>query len=724
MASQPKPSSSSEPDPQPGQASGQASADPAFGEAFGAAGATVMQRRRRRGVIWRATFIGSTVLGVLALLLLLYNVVDGAFGYVAIQNEVDPDTVELDIEERRMLSASNVVESEDDDTLVEAIAADPYGIGFFGYAYYTNNQERLRAIAVDGHLPDSDSVAGGEYPIARPLYLYTTADILQEKPEVAAYIDFVSSNINRHIDEIGYFQMADSAGAENRELLQSALEDPAPAIPGSGEFTIVGSSTVYPLNEHMLAEYAAAGYGGQVENSFVGTRAGFSAFCARDGADIAAASRGIRRPEFEECIRARRAPLGFQVGNDAISVVVSSENSFLQAATSEELRRIVTEATLWSEVNPAWPAEPIHRYFPGRDSGTLDFFVEALFDRELQDLPKATLVAILEENVSAGLMRRLENDQPLAERSQRNIYELVLERVVNPTIAQSWSLTDSLLNKAEIEEAAARIPNAQLEFRSWITAEFLTGAQSSRPEQSGIRVAILGSLWVILITLIFSLPVGVGAAVYLEEYASDNWLNRSIETNIANLAGVPSIIYGMLGLTIFVRVMEPLTSGTFLGLTDPTTANGRTVISAGLTLGLLILPVIIINAREAVRAVPSSIRQAAYGLGATRWQTIWSHVLPSAVPGILTGNILAMSRAIGETAPLIVVGASTFIIFDPDGPFSKFTALPILIYQWTSRPQPEFRNLAAAAIIVLLVLLLSMNAVAVLLRNRYSRQRT
>jgi phosphate transport system permease protein len=199
-------------------------------------------------------------------------------------------------------------------------------------------------------------------------------------------------------------------------------------------------------------------------------------------------------------------------------------------------------------------------------------------------------------------------------------------------------------------------------------------------------------------------------------------VNRVIQVNINNLSGVPSIIYGMLGLAIFVRLLEPMTSGTLFGAADPTTANGRTILSAGLTLGLLILPVIIINAQEAIKAVPSSLRQASYGLGATRWQTVWHHVLPSALPGILTGTILSVSRAIGETAPLVVVGASTFITVDPSGPFSKFTTLPIQIFQWTARPQDVFRNIAAAAILVLLVLLLGMNASAILLRNRFSRR--
>jgi phosphate transport system permease protein len=197
-------------------------------------------------------------------------------------------------------------------------------------------------------------------------------------------------------------------------------------------------------------------------------------------------------------------------------------------------------------------------------------------------------------------------------------------------------------------------------------------------------------------------------------------VNRLIQTNINNLAGVPSIIYGMLGLAIFVRTLETFTSGALFGAVDPTTANGRTVISAGLTLGLLVLPMIIINAQEAIKAVPNSLRQASYGMGATRWQTVWYHVLPNALPGILTGAILALSRAIGETAPLVVVGASTYITFDPTSPFSKFTTLPIQIWQWTARPQDEFRNIAAAAILVLLGLLLSLNAIAILLRNRYS----
>ncbi|MFL7813197.1 MAG: phosphate ABC transporter permease PstA [Anaerolineales bacterium] len=339
----------------------------------------------------------------------------------------------------------------------------------------------------------------------------------------------------------------------------------------------------------------------------------------------------------------------------------------------------------------------------------------------LEQLHQTDLVYILKQNLSAGLIKRLESEANWEDRRRDEIYDLVIERVVEPTVVDTWSLYDSLFNKQQVlASLAADYPEAKLEFRSWLTWDFLINPQSPDPEHAGVRTAILGSLWTIGITVLFAFPLGVGAAIYLEEYAADNGLNRLIQTNINNLAGVPSIIYGMLGLAIFVRALEKFTSGAVLGLADPTTANGRTIISAGLTLGLLVLPLIIINAQEAIKAVPNSLRNASFGMGATKWQTVWHHVLPNALPGILTGAILAISRAIGETAPLVVVGASTFITFDPTGPFSKFTTLPIQIWQWTARPQDEFRNIAAAAILVLLGLLLTLNAAAILLRNRYS----
>ena len=440
---------------------------------------------------------------------------------------------------------------------------------------------------------------------------------------------------------------------------------------------------------------------------------------------------------------------------------------------------------------------------------------------------------------------------------QGTLRSLVLEEVVERQVIASFPLVEAIFNfdavKAEIEgpllaeyKTRERRDEAQVEvlrYHSWLRGEFLTKPMSSVPALAGLRTALIGSVGLMAVVVLAALPIGVGAAIYLEEYAHHGFINRVIETNVRNLAGVPSIIYGMLGLAIFVRALAPFTSGLVFGynfdaptvetvieriapifasqlsydggaissdseLVDAPTAqhivdtfmyygspsltmqgnsavtemadalaealkigvettpvradetydielrgryyrfdvagdsaiddavfdelmgslarinsfapNGRTLVSAGLTLALLILPIIIINAQEAIRAVPYTIREASYGLGATRWQTVWHQVLPAALPGIMTGTILSVSRAVGETAPLIVVGAATFLVTDPTSPFSQFTALPIQIYQWTARPQGQFADIAAAAIIVLLALMLTLNAAAIILRNRYS----
>jgi phosphate transport system permease protein len=229
------------------------------------------------------------------------------------------------------------------------------------------------------------------------------------------------------------------------------------------------------------------------------------------------------------------------------------------------------------------------------------------------------------------------------------------------------------------------------------------------PQTAGIYPALIGSLWLLVLTGLISVPLGIGAAVYLEEYATDTWLNRVVEINISNLAGVPSIIYGLLGLGIFVNLLAPLT-------------GGKSIISGAATLSLLILPVIIIATREALKAIPDSVREGGFALGATRWEVIRSHLLPMALPGALTGTILALSRAIGETAPLIVIGAATYINFTPASPRDNFTALPIQIFDWIERAQPEFAQLAAAGIVVLMVVLLLSNSAALVLRNRYQRR--
>ena len=238
---------------------------------------------------------------------------------------------------------------------------------------------------------------------------------------------------------------------------------------------------------------------------------------------------------------------------------------------------------------------------------------------------------------------------------------------------------------------------------------FLTSFSSVIPANTGIYPALLGSLWLLALTGIISVPLGIGAATYLEEYAPDNWLTRLIEINISNLAGVPSIIYGLLGLGIFVNLLGPIT-------------GGQSIVSGALTLSLLILPVIIIATREAFRTIPGALREGGYALGATRWEVIKAHLLPMAIPGALTGTILALSRAIGETAPLIVVGAATYITFAPESPLSSYSALPIQIYSWVSQPQPGFQIAAAAGIVVLMIVLLLANSVAIWLRNKYQRR--
>lgn len=240
----------------------------------------------------------------------------------------------------------------------------------------------------------------------------------------------------------------------------------------------------------------------------------------------------------------------------------------------------------------------------------------------------------------------------------------------------------------------------------WLDWQFLTSFDSRFPERAGILAAMVGTALTIVITVIVSLPIGIMSAIYLEEYAQDNWFTRLVEINVANLAAVPSIIYGLLGLAVFVR---------FFGL-------NRSILAGGLTLALLVLPIIIVVSREAIRSVPGGIRQAAYGIGATKWQTVWHQILPIALPSILTGNILAASRAIGETAPLVTLGALTFIPFLPKDLLDRFTVLPIIIFNWSSKPQKEFHDVAAAAIIVLLAILLLVNILAIVLRQQLRKQ--
>lgn len=291
----------------------------------------------------------------------------------------------------------------------------------------------------------------------------------------------------------------------------------------------------------------------------------------------------------------------------------------------------------------------------------------------------------------------------------------------------------------------------------WLDIQFLTSFDSRKPDQAGVLAGLWGTFWMIQLTILFSVPIGIGAAIYLEEYASDNFLTRLIRINLANLAGVPSIVYGILGLTVFVRMFDMFAQGglvaslighTIDGITLWTTTEGkavriplpfgRTVISGALTLSLLILPVIIVASQEALRAIPASLRHASIALGATKWQTIRHQILPAGIPGMLTGIILAISRAIGETAPLVMIGAMTFVYFtpgnvetpsqlitDPAGvvqaPFDTFTVLPIQIFNWVRQTKPDFQHVSAAAILVLLTVLLLLNGIAIFIRQRFSK---
>ena len=240
----------------------------------------------------------------------------------------------------------------------------------------------------------------------------------------------------------------------------------------------------------------------------------------------------------------------------------------------------------------------------------------------------------------------------------------------------------------------------------YLNIDFLTNFASRFADKAGIKAALIGSLWLMGVVAPVSIILGVGTAIYLEEYAKKNRLNDFIRMNISNLAGVPSIVFGLLGLTIFVRMME----------------LGKSILAAGLTMSLLILPVIIVAAQEAIRAVPNEQREASYGMGATKWQTILRVVLPAAIPGILTGSILALSRAIGETAPLVVIGIPVILQFLPNDLLSQFTALPMQIYDWAKRPQEAFQYVAAAGILVLMIVLLMMNSIAIFIRNKFQKR--
>ncbi len=718
--------------------------------------------RRRSGVIGRWLFLIATGSAIIILLVLLLSIINQSFGLAVEQVEIPEEFLVTEYNKQRVLKASGIVlSSEDDQQLVEAIGSDPNGAGFFGYAYFQANSDQLNALSIEGVEPSLNNVQNDSYPGVRPLFIYGTTSIMAEKPEVAAFLAYYLEHLDEVVNEVGYFPVeTDTLQAEKQTIAASLGVSELSSINPSdykGSISITGSSTVYPISWAMAERFMADGFDGEVVVESIGTGGGFDAFCSgNSGYDLINASRPVDTIEFETCQAGDRNLTEFRIGNDAIVAVVSQDNTFASNVSREQLEMLFTDGVSWTDISSDWPGEEISRYIPTSESGTMDVFVRSVFDEQsLEDLPFDALISVYVANVSAGRCRAVEREQKFYEnflicdqpeayaaactsdnppsgctappRAHQDLELLIRDDVIKPRILKSWFLYPSIFNREEIAlEASRDYPNAEISFKSWLSWSFITNPQSSTPELAGVRTAILGSLWVVLISVMVAFPLGTAAAIYLEEYAdNDKWYNRTIQTNINNLAGVPSIIYGMLGLAVFVRALEPITSGAVFGLIDAgATANGRTVLSAGLTLGLLGLPIIIIAAQEAIKSVPSSLREASMGLGATKWQTIWHHVLPNAMPGILTGTILTMSRVIGETAPLVVVGASTFITTDPTSPFSKFTSMPAQIYQWTTRPQDTFRNIAGAAIIVLLIMLLALNAAAIILRNRYSRRFT
>ena len=718
-----------------------------------------ISRRRTRGRLFFWVVLVATLIAIIALLTLLLTIINQSFGLVAEQVVIPEETLVTDYNKTRVTNATNVIESsEDDQALTDGIGEDPGGAGFFGYAFYADNQDKLRALSIDGIAPTEENVLSGQYPGTRPLYIYSASEILEEKPQVAAFLAYYLEHLEI-VSEVGYFGADEEALAQQQEAILASLGvDELPQINPAefdGDISVAGSSTVYPVTMAMAEKFKEDGFKGEIVVESTGTGGGFNAFCTgTEGIDIVDASREVDTIEFEACRASSLNIDEYLIGQDAVVAVVSNENEFAGDVSRAQLESIFTESVNWSDVDESWPVQSIYRHIPTADSGTMDFFVRSVFDEQtLADLPYYALVDIYSSNVTVGRCRAVErekrfyldqlvcdnaeafatacgsDDPPTACEAQTwthvELERMITAEVVQPQILQSWYLYPSIFNRQEIAlEAATQYPNADLKFKSWLSWDFVTSPQSSQPEIAGVRTAILGSLWVVFISILVAFPLGVAAALYLEEYADPRKrFNQIIQTNINNLAGVPSIIYGMLGLAVFVRFLEPITSGAAFGFVEAgTTANGRTVLSAGLTLGLLGLPIVIIAAQEAIKAVPPSLREASMGLGATKWQTIWNHVLSNAIPGILTGTILTMSRVIGETAPLVVVGASTFITTDPTSPFSKFTTLPAQVYQWTTRPQDTFRNIAGAAIIVLLVMLLALNAVAIYLRNRFSKR--
>lgn len=339
---------------------------------------------------------------------------------------------------------------------------------------------------------------------------------------------------------------------------------------------------------------------------------------------------------------------------------------------------------------------------------------------DLDEMNSDAIAELIRTGARAGVVRRFEQTDPLEERSRRELRGIADRFVFQPSIERAWSLSQSLSQRAEIEEFAQEV-GGYVQFRAWVSPDLILNPIERNPLQSGIRTALVGSLWIVALSLAIAFPIGVATAIYLNEYTSDSSFSRFLRANIETMASVPSIIYGILGLALFVRVLGPFTSGTALGAGEGGSV-GRTILSAGLTLSILVLPTIVISVRDLLENIPDSYREACYAVGGRRSTIIFRRLVPSIAGQLVTVLFAGISRVIGETAPLLVVGAAAFITVDPTSVFSRFTALPAQIFFWSARPQAGYRNLAAGAIVVLVILSIGINIGLALIRRRLDLQ--
>ncbi len=435
--------------------------------------------RHTRGKLFFLAVLAATLTAIIALLVLLTTIINQSFGLVAEQVEIPEISLVTDFNKTRVLAASNIVESsEDDQSLAQGIGDDPLGAGFFGYAFYSDNQAKLNALSVDGVAPTLESVLSGDYPGTRPIFLYSAAEVVKEQPQVAAFLAYYLQNLEV-VSEVGYFAADKDALAAQQEAILTALGvSEAPQINPAdfdGEIMVAGSSTVYPITREIAEMFKKDGFQGEVIIESSGTGGGFNTFCTgSEGVDIVDASRPVDTIEFEACRRNDLTLTEYLIGKDAVVAAVSEQNDFAADVTREQMELLFTEATTWADVNAAWPAENIDRYIPTADSGTMDIFVRSVFDEQtLDELSYYALVDILSTNVTAGRCRAIERenrfyldqlvcDDPEAfatacasenpptgcadeTRTHDELVRMITTEVIQPKILRSWYLIPSIL---------------------------------------------------------------------------------------------------------------------------------------------------------------------------------------------------------------------------------------------------------------------------------------